>query len=623
MWTDAPYFGAIPDKDGTRFRVMAGTAESGDLPRLELILHTGERRGAYEVTPARTGVFEIHVPDARPGDQYSYRLNGSDLRPDPASRFQPLGIHGPSEVIDAARFNWRDAGWTGRLARERVVYELHVGTFTPEGTFDAARRCLPRLRELGISLIELMPLADFPGERNWGYDGVCLFAPARAYGRPDDLRALVDAAHDLGLGVMLDVVYNHLGPEGAHLRAFNPHYLTSQHSTPWGDAVNLDGPGSEVVRMFIIDNALHWIREYHLDGLRFDATHALIDDSPVHVVAELAERLRSAVPRPLVLHAEDDRNLSAIVEPREAGGWGLDGVWADDFHHTIRRLVAGDSHGYYQDYSGTTEELAQTIQQGWLYTGQRSKHMNRTRGTDASRVPMLCSVVCLQNHDQIGNRACGDRLHHGIDAASWRAASVLLLTSPTTPLLFMGQEWAASTPFLFFTDLGPELGRAVSEGRRQEFRDFPEFVACDDLERIPDPQALGTYEQSKLRWDERSSPPHALHLALYTELLRLRAAHPALQASECRTGQSWTAGEDAIVMRRSSDEETFLIVTRLRGSGEVNYETCASPAHHFEPVLTTEESRFSADPMPPTIRDAAIRFERAGAVVLRQDDAAG
>ena len=601
---------------------MVGARDSGDLPRLELILHTGSGRGVYEVTRSRTGVFEIHVPDARPGDQYRYRLNGGDLRPDPASRFQPLGVHGPSEIIDAARFTWRDAAWTGRLAHERVVYELHVGTFTPEGTFDATRRCLPRLRELGVTIIELMPLADFPGERNWGYDGVCLFAPARAYGRPDDLRALVDAAHDLGLGVMLDVVYNHLGPEGAYLPEFNPQYLTSKHSTPWGDAVNLDGPGSDVVRMFIIDNALHWIREYHLDGLRFDATHALIDDSPVHLLAELAAQVRAGVPRPLVLHAEDHRNLSAIVEPREAGGWGLDGVWADDFHHTIRRLVAGDSHGYYQDYSGTTEELARTIRQGWLYTGQRSKHMNRRRGTDASGVPMRSSVVCLQNHDQIGNRACGDRLHHGIDAASWRAASVLLLTSPTTPLLFMGQEWAAGTPFLYFTDLGPDLGRAVSEGRRQEFKDFPEFVNCGDAERIPDPQALGTYVQSKLRWDERSSPPHAQHLALYTELLRLRAAHPALQASECRTGQSWAAGEDAIVMRRSSDEETFLIVTRLRGSGEVSYESCTSPEQRFEPVLTTEESRFTPDPMPPTIRDASIRFARAGAVVLRQDDAA-
>ena len=616
MWTDAPYFGAIPGESGVRFRLMIGAGKLQALPRVDLILHSGEARGVHEATPSRAGVFEARVASAKPGDEYSYRLNGGELRPDPASRFQPHGVHGPSEIIDPRAFAWRDRGWTGRPASEHVVYELHVGTFTREGTFAAARRYLPRLRDLGVSMIEMMPLADFAGERNWGYDGVCLFAPARVYGRPDDLRAFVDEAHDLGLGVMLDVVYNHLGPEGAYLPEFFPHYFTKQHATPWGDAINLDGPASDVVRMFIIDNARHWIQEYHLDGLRFDATHALIDDSPVHVLAELAERVRSSVAWPLALHAEDHRNLAAIVEPPETGGWGLDAVWADDFHHAVRRLVAGDSYGYYQDYSGTTEELARTIRQGWLYTGQQSQHMKCRRGTDAARVPMRASVVCLQNHDQVGNRACGDRLHHRINAASWRSASVLLLTSPSTPLLFMGQEWSASTPFLYFTDLGQELGRAVTEGRRREFKDFPEFANGEDASCIPDPQAPETYEQSKLQWEECSASPYAFHLALYRELLRLRATHRALQATECRTAEAWAASDDAIVMRRSDDIESFVIVAQLRGSGGVEYKPYISPGE-LQVLLTTEDDRFTSDPIPPTMTKDAIRFERPGAVILR------
>ena len=620
MWTDAPCFGAIPDEHGVHFRVMVGSTRSGMRPRAELILHSGKARGSHDLVPSRPGLFEGRIEGARAGDQYSYRLDAGEPRPDPASRYQPRGVHGPSEIVDANAFCWNDAAWNGHAFEDHVVYELHVGTFTPEGTFEAARTRLPRLKDLGVTIVELMPVADFPGERNWGYDGVCPFAPAHAYGRPDDLRAFVDTAHALGLGVMLDVVYNHLGPEGAYLPSFNPQYLTSKRSTPWGKAINLDGAGSDIVRTFIIDSAVHWIREYHLDGLRFDATHALIDERPIHLLAELAERVRSAVPRPIALHAEDHRNLSAIVEPRAAGGWGLDGVWADDFHHILRRLLAGDSHGYYGDFCGTTDELARTIRQGWFYTGQQSKRSNCARGTDPARVPMRCSVVCLQNHDQIGNRACGERLHHQIDAASWRAASVVLLTAPTTPLLFMGQEWAASTPFQYFTDLSHELGRAVTAGRRQEFGSFPEFAESLAAEHVPDPQDPATFQRSKLRWEERGVKPHASCLALYTGLLALRAAHRALHASDCCSGEAWPAGEDAIVLRRSSETETFVIVARLRGSGEVSYRHCIHADERFESVLTTEDATFSPDSSLPAIGDAAIGFRRPGAVILRQSD---
>ena len=611
-----PFFGACPDELGILFRVMAASPATAPRRSVELVIHSGRGAGTYELKPAATSVWSTLVATASPGDRYSYRLDGGELRPDPASRFQPDGVHGPSEIVDPRRYVWHDAEWTGRTAREMVVYELHVGTFTAQGTFDGARRRLPELRDLGVTAIELMPLADFAGSRNWGYDSVALFAPARAYGRPDDLRALVDDAHALGLGVLLDVVYNHLGPEGAYLPQFNTHYITHRHSTPWGGAINLDDCESRLVRDFIIDSALHWVREYHLDGLRFDATHALIDDSPTHLVAELAEHARRAASWPLALHAEDHRNLASIVMPRHDGGWGLDGVWADDYHHILRRLVAGDAHGYYEDYQGTTEELARTIRQGWLYTGQPSKHLNCCRGTDASRVPMQRTVVCLQNHDQVGNRAGGDRLHHQISPEAWRAATVLLLTSPMTPLLFMGQEWAASSPFLYFTDLEPGVGHAVTEGRRREFRDFPGFHS--GLE-VPDPQAEDTFDRSKLRWDERTSHPHAGSLALHAKLLALRRAYPSLQASDSPYGEAWADGSDAIVIRRAGDAETFVVVVLLRGRGSVDFGRHVVPAQEPEILLTTEDPGFAPDAQPPAIGRSRIEFHRAGAVVLRLD----
>jgi maltooligosyltrehalose trehalohydrolase len=446
---------------------------------------------------------------------------------------------------------------------------------------------------------------------------VCLFAPSRAYGRPDDFRALVDEAHRLGIAVLLDVVYNHLGPDGAYLTQFNPHYLTNRHSTPWGRAINLDGPGSEVVRRFIIDNAVHWVREYHLDGLRLDATHALIDESQTHIVAELADATRQVAGRPIAIHAEDHRNLAALLQPRAEGGWGLDGVWADDFHHVVRRLIAGDAHGYYEDFHGTADELARTIHQGWLFTGQRSRHRNKPWGTDPSRVPMKRFVICLQNHDQVGNRALGDRLHHSIDRASWRAASTVLLMAPMTPLLFMGQEWAASTPFQFFTDLEPRLGRAVTEGRRREFKDFPEFADGSAHERIPDPQARSTFEASVLRWDERHAPEHAATLALYTALLALRGSRAALGASEELTAQAWPGDGESLVFKRVGGGDTFWIVARLRGSGAVRFGNADDTPAGSTLVLSTEESRFAPDPQPPRVRGAAVEFQRPGAVVLK------
>lgn len=604
-------FGALPHDGGTRFRIPA-TVEA-----LTLLLHDGPAAGRHPLARDGDGVYDIVIAGAAVGHRYSLITADGRAYPDPASRFQPEGVHGPSQIVDPGAFRWTDDGWRGVPARDLVVYELHVGTFSPEGTFAGVRERLPLLRELGVTAIELMPVADFPGARNWGYDGVCLYAPSRAYGRPDDLRALVDDAHRLGLGVLLDVVYNHLGPEGGYVTVLIPEYLTNRHQTPWGNAVNLDSPGSAIVREFLVANAEHWIREYHLDGLRLDATHALIDDSPEHIVREIAGAARQAARWPIHIHAEDHRNLATLLDRSSARAWGLDAVWADDFHHIVRRAVAGDSHGYYSDYTGTADELARTMRQGWLYTGQHSAHHGERRGTDASHIPMRQFVVCVENHDQIGNRARGDRLHHTIDEATWRAATTLLLTAPMIPLLFMGQEWAACSPFQFFTDLGGDLGEAVSRGRRREFAAFPEFSAAAACASIPDPQAESTFEASRLRWDERTQERHARTLALYQSLIRLRSQHAALAASDSATIDAEACGTDAVALRRIDDEAEFLIVVRLNGGGRIEVD---SPRPGVV-IMTTEESRLTADPAPPDVGWAQGRatfdFRRPGAVIVR------
>jgi maltooligosyltrehalose trehalohydrolase len=605
-------FGAVPCENGVRFRVPA------EVDALTLVLHGGRAAGRHRLREREPdGTFDAFIEGAAPGDRYAFSFDDGPLRPDPASRYQPEGVHGPSEIVDPGAFAWTDQTWRGVAPRDLILYELHVGTFTAAGTFAGARDCLPQLRDLGVTAVELMPVADFPGARNWGYDGVCLFAPSRAYGKPDDLRSLVDTAHALGLAVFLDVVYNHLGPEGAYLPAFVPRYHTDRHCTPWGAAVNVDGPGCEIVREFILANAAHWVREYHADGLRLDATHALIDDSQTHIVRDIAAAVRDARKGVTHVHAEDHRNLSAMLEDVSDDGWGLDAVWADDFHHVVRRRIAGDEHGYYEDFEGTAGELARTIRQGWLFTGQHSRHLDVPRGTDPSTIPMQRFVVCLQNHDQIGNRATGDRLHHAIDAAAWRAASVLLLTVPMTPLLFMGQEWAASTPFQFFTDFEPALGAAVTDGRRREFAAFPAFSDPVARLRIPDPQAATTFHASRLRWDEREHDGHREILALYRALIALRRRHHALGASAAFAGDAAAPDDDSVIVCRPGERETFWVAARLSRAGTVDVQL--PPDARI--VLTTEDEGFAPDPQPPAIEwqpdGARVMFHRAGALIMR------
>jgi maltooligosyltrehalose trehalohydrolase len=554
--------------------------------------------------------------DLPPGTLYRFRLNRSDdqVYPDPASRYQPRGVHGPSQVVDASTFNWTDNGWRTPELERLVIYELHVGTFTPQGTFVAAAEQLGYLERLGVNAVELMPVADFPGSRNWGYDGVAPFAPARCYGTPDSFRAFVDRAHRHGIAVILDVVYNHFGPDGAYAVAFSPFYLSDVHSSPWGRGINFDGAHSAEVRRFFIESALQWVLDYHVDGLRLDATHAIADNSTPHFLAEMTSAVRAEAERDVLFIAEDHRNLALMMQPARARGFGLDAIWADDFHHQARVHVARDRDGYYADYRGSIEDLAVTLRQGWFYTGQMSSHMGGPRGTDPSALEPPRFVICIQNHDQVGNRIDGARLHHQIDAATYRALSVLLLLAPQTPLLFMGQEWAASTPFQFFTDHHEQLGRLVTAGRRAEFASFEAF---NDAGPAPDPQERDTFERSRLRWSELADPDHARVRRLYERLLHLRRAHPALQEPARHRFEVRALDNHTISLRRSSADgtEALLAIVRLSGEGP---SRASADGTIGDVLLTTEDQDFVESPRAIGARRdrSTVEFDRPGAIVV-------
>ncbi|MBO1767046.1 malto-oligosyltrehalose trehalohydrolase [Allobranchiibius sp. GilTou38] len=500
------------------FDVWAPAAE-----RVELVLP--------EETVAMTRAGDRWTTDraAADGQRYSYRVDGAGPFPDPRSRYQPEGPNGPSQIVDPTTFAWTDNAWQGVALETAVIYELHIGTFTADGTLDSAIERIDHLVDLGVTLVELMPVATFPGDRGWGYDGVDLYAVHAAYGGPQALARFVDACHAQGLGVCLDVVYNHLGPSGNYLSEFGP-YFTDRHQTPWGAAVNLDAPGSDEVRRFIIDNALMWFRDYHLDALRLDAVHALVDERAVHMLEQLAaetDDLATSSGRPLTLIAESDRNDPATVTARADGGdggFGLAGQWADDVHHTLHVLLTGESQGYYADFTdpGAFAKIGRTP---FFHDGTWSSFRQRDHGRPV--VPALTPgwkfVASLQTHDQVGNRATGERLSQLVGRSRLAAGATLLLTLPYTPMLFMGEEWGASTKWAYFTDhQEPELAEAVSEGRRREFAEHGWGDA------VPDPQAASTAHDSTLRWDEVSQPEHARLLEWYRELLRLRRAVPAL-----------------------------------------------------------------------------------------------
>ncbi len=534
--------GASLTQEGTHFAVWAPTASDVRVRLYEDADTQPPKAGAtYPLARNADGVFDALVTDARLGALYKFLVDGKQL-PDPYARDLPFGVHGPARVVARDAFRFRHP--VPARTRPLVIYELHVGTFTQAGTYAAAAEHLHDLVELGVNAIELLPVSSFAGSRGWGYDGVAHYAPFAGYGTPADLKTFVDHAHGLGLHVLLDVVYNHFGPAGNYLTAYDPGYFTDRHKTAWGDAPDF---GSNVMRAYVLENARMWFEEYGFDGLRLDATHGIVDDSPVHILRELAELAASSSP-PRVLIAEDERNEPALVHDHR-----LDAVWADDFHHTVRVSLTGETDGYYAAYRGGASELARVIERGWLYEGQVNPTTGKPRGNPAHTLAADNLVYCLQNHDQIGNRALGERLSIDVSAEAYRAASMLLLFLPMTPLLFMGQEWGATTPFLFFTDHDPELGALISKGRRDEFKAFSAFADPAVRSQIPDPQAEETFLRSKLSHEEKRAGEHARTLALYKAMLRLRRDDVVLQSSDRTMLAARAVGNVLEIVRRHDD----------------------------------------------------------------------
>jgi maltooligosyltrehalose trehalohydrolase len=607
-----PAFGATIDGDGVRFGVWAPNAVDG----VNVVLGDGDATRDVPMTALGDGRYEVQVAGIGAGARYGFRLDGGDPRPDPYSRSQPDGVHGLSEVVNPG-FAWSDDGWGGLSADGLVIYELHVGTMTPEGTFAALVGELEELARLGVTAIELMPVAQCPGTRNWGYDGVDLFAPFNAYGRPDDLRRLVDAAHGHGLGVILDVVYNHFGPEGAYQGVYAHEYFSETHHTDWGAGLNWDGPGSEWVRRYAIDNACHWISEYHIDGLRLDATHAIIDDGPVHLVQELTAAARAAAgERQIVVFAEDGRHEITRGRPVERGGEGCDGVWADDFHHEVRVLLTNAHENYYEAYNGSTLSIAQAIDTGFSPV-TTLREVTPVEPED----PASAFVFCIQNHDQVGNRPFGDRLHHEINEARYAVASTVLLFAPETPLLFMGQEFAASTPFLYFTDHPEGLGELVTHGRREEFAGFRAFHDPVLRETIPDPQAETTFRASTLRLEERHT--HSGIYRLYRDLLAMRKEDPVLAVNDRTATTALGRTSQVLVVHRWQGSTHRVLVANFGNEAMLDpFEGLEIPGggRGWAPLFTTDAKRYGGAGWSPE-EIAPLTIPARTAVILGGESA--
>ena len=532
----------------TPYRVWAPSAEhvSVNVGGESIIM---ERGFQMEWALDLEGWWEGRGRNAKAGEDYTFTIDDNADLPDPRSGWQPHGVTGPSRIVDHGAFAWTDDDFQARPLSSAVIYELHIGTFTPEGTFDSAIGKLGHLKELGVTHVEVMPVNDFPGRFGWGYDGVALFAPRHVYGGPDGLKRFVDACHAHKLGVILDVVYNHMGPSGNFLPKFGP-YFTDRHHTPWGDALNFDGPHSDEVRRFFCDNALMWLRDYHIDGLRLDAVHAIVDTSAIPFLEQLSkevEVLKAHLGRHLVLIAESDLNDPRVVRHRDLGGFGIDAQWSDDFHHALHSVITGERNGYYSDF-GDVADLATAFETSYVYTGRRSKFRQRRHGRDPVGLSGHHFLGYVQNHDQLGNRAQGDRLSHLTTPERTKVAAALVITAPFIPMLFQGEEFGASSPFQYFADFAedPDLAKAVSEGRRKEFGQFgwkPEDV--------PDPSSPATFERSKLNWDDLHEEKHRSLLQWHHDLIRLRRELPQL-----------TDGRLDLVCTESSEEDAWLTVER-------------------------------------------------------------
>lgn len=595
-------FGACPLPDGgVRFRLWAPAVR-----QVELLLKNGADKDiTLTMHPLADGWFQIETSpqQAKPGTLYHYRLDNGLVVPDPASRANPEDVHGSSQVVDAMAFSWQDDNWQGRPWHEAVIYELHLGTFTDEGTFTAALQRLDYLVELGITAIELMPVADFPGTRNWGYDGVLLFAPDSSYGTPDELKALVQAAHACGLMVLLDVVYNHFGPDGNYLHVYAPQFFSERHHTPWGAAINFDGDNKRIVRDFFIHNALYWLEEYHFDGLRLDAIHAIIDDSRPHFVEELAAAVQAGPgsTRQVHLVLENDANEAHYLQKGIIAA-----QWNDDTHHALHLLLTGESDGYYADYADQpTRHLARCLAQGFAFQGEPSAFRGGCpRGEPSGHLPPGAFVNFCQTHDQIGNRAHGERIAMLASATSLKIALAVLLLAPSTPLLFMGEEFAAATPFQFFCDFQGKLANAITSGRQREFAGFRKFANPTARTHIPDPNDPATFARCKLEWDCLHEPPHKTWLEYYRRLLMLRRTHIVPRLPGMGGGAEYElVGASGLIVRWLLGDNTRLTLLANLGGTPVEGDLCfaATPplASGFFLSQPDLPQFFAAGQMPP------------------------
>ncbi len=575
--------GAEPlPEGGVHFRVWAPRRK-----RVQVVFEAGRGVGAnpqpVELEREPGGYFSGRA-SAGPGSLYHFRLDGEErLYPDPASRFQPDGPHGPSQVVDPSSYNWGDLGWKGITLGGQVAYELHVGTFTPEGNWEAAGRQLPELVALGVTVLELMPVAEFPGRFGWGYDGVDLYAPYHLYGNPDDFRRFVDQAHAAGLAVILDVVYNHLGPEGNYLPQFSEDYFTDRYANEWGEAINFDGPNSGPVREFFVANAGYWIDEFHLDGLRLDATQTILDSSPEHILTATGRRARTAAGnRSILLVAENEPQQVKLVRPAEQGGCGLDALWNDDFHHSAQVALTGHNEAYYMDYLGTPQELISAIKYGYLYQGQQYLWQKKRRGSPTFGLNPAVFILYIQNHDQIANSAAGLRIHRLTSPGRHRAMTALLLLAPGTPMLFQGQEFSASSPFLYFADHPSELAQLVRRGRAEFVAQFPSVADPKIQSRLPDPADPDTFQRSKLDLSERER--HREAMALHRDLLVLRRDDPVFRRQEGGRVDGAVLAPEAFLLRffgEGGDDRLLLV--------NLGRDQILSPAS--EPLLASPEDR--------------------------------
>lgn len=554
--------------------------------------------GLVAMEPLADGYYLATVKTLEQGSKYFYRLEGGRELPDPASRFQAQGVHGPSQAVDLQAFPWTDSAWKGLALERSVFYELHVGTYTPEGTFDAIIGRLPELVRLGVTTIELMPVAQFPGARNWGYDGVYLFAPQNTYGGPASLQRLVNAAHHHGLAIALDVVYNHLGPEGNYLNAFGP-YFTDRYQTPWGQAINFDGSGSDEVRRFFIENALYWLEDYHFDALRLDAVHGIFDFGARHLLAELKSettKLSQRLGRPIHLIAESDLNDARLLHHPERGGYDLDAQWSDDFHHSVHTLLTGENQGYYADFEGIAP-LSATLSDGWYYSGQYSKHRNRRHGNSARGISPAKFVVCNQNHDQVGNRAAGERLANLVSFEAQKLAAGVTLLSPFVPLLFMGEEYGETAPFQYFTSHGdPELVEAVRRGRRDE------FAAFGWKGTVPDPQDESTFLRSHLDHSLQEKEPHSVLFSFYQQLIRIREEQE-LGSHTPRTARE-LGGCALLISREQPSGAVAMIFNFAEFPATLNLPDLAG---EWNQLINSAEARWKG---PETTRAGEIKLSR-------------